>query len=414
MREILASVDIGSNLVKLVVGELANGKVNILASACSLSKGVSKGFVDDPLELSKSLKEVFIKCSDIVGLKINNVLVSIPSEDASFFLSAGSVNIEPEQLIQEDDIKECIKNSITGRLETNMHVVSVMPTAYIIDDENSMKEKPIGKEATKLTVKTIVTSIPKNNIRNILEVFKKININVLDIVLAPIGDYYESNRKELDKTIGCFINIGYHTSTVSIFNKGILTNTLKLDYGSSSIIKDLSYVFKLDKNESIRLRDELCLASLDGVSASTKREYRTISGEVVNISEYEASNICYARILELLKMIKKEINHLTKKEIHYIMISGGVSEMENFSNTIEEVFGHSARILNMREVGARSNIYSTCVGMIKYYADILDKENETYSIWSEEEIKELSSVSKKISFNENSVLGKLFGYFFDN
>ena len=68
----------------------------------------------------------------------------------------------------------------------------------------------------------------------------------------------------------------------------------------------------------------------------------------------------------------------------------------------------------MREVGARSNIYSTCVGMIKYYADILDKENETYSIWSEEEIKELSSVSKKISFNENSVLGKLFGYFFDN
>ena len=93
MREILASVDIGSNLVKLVVGEVANGKVNILASACSLSKGVSKGFVDDPLELSKSLKEVFIKCSDIVGLKINNVLVSIPSEDASFFLSAGSVNI---------------------------------------------------------------------------------------------------------------------------------------------------------------------------------------------------------------------------------------------------------------------------------------------------------------------------------
>ena len=157
-----------------------------------------------------------------------------------------------------------------------------------------------------------------------------------------------------------------------------------------------------------------------GKQESTEEEYSKESavvsetGEEISISEYEATEVVSSRLEEILKLAKKQINLLTKKEIHYIMITGGVSEMANFSILLEEVFGHNAKIGQTNEIGVRSNIYSACVGFIKYYEEKLKLRNQEFSIFSESEIEELSSVPKKLSFGENSVLGKLFGYFFDN
>ena len=124
--------------------------------------------------------------------------------------------------------------------------------------------------------------------------------------------------------------------------------------------------------------------------------------------------VASSRLEEILKLAKKEINLLTKKEIHYIMITGGVSEMANFSLLVEEIFGHQAKIINIRELGVRSNIYSTALGLIKYYDEKTRTQGVDFSIFNDEEIEELSNVNKRINFGENSILGKLFGYFFDN
>ena len=96
------------------------------------------------------------------------------------------------------------------------------------------------------------------------------------------------------------------------------------------------------------------------------------------------------------------------------MITGGVSEMTNFSILLEEVFGRSAKIGTTKELGVRSNIYSTSVGLMKYYEDKYRNREQTLSVLDEEEIKEMCTINKKMSFGENSILGKLFGYFFDN
>ena len=88
--------------------------------------------------------------------------------------------------------------------------------------------------------------------------------------------------------------------------------------------------------------------------------------------------------------------------------------MTNFSLLLEEVFGRSAKVGTTNELGVRSNIYSTSVGLIKYYEEKLRTRNQDFSIFDEEELKEMCTINKKISFGENSILGKLFGYFFDN
>ncbi len=414
MRKILASIDIGSDLIKLVVGEVSkNGKVNILAAAHVPSLGIKKGFVVNPQALLPKLEEVFNKCEDMIGLRIDKVVLSVPSDNAEFFLTEGSTTINnDEHMIKETDIIRAMQASTYNKINESREIVSIKPTGYFIDDERST-QNPVGQEAVKLTVKSLVATVPKKNVYTLEKCLEKIGVKVIDYSVGSVGDYYEFRKEMMKEVVGVIINIGYMTTTVSIFNKGLLTNTITIDTGAYYIETDLSYIFKLTLNTAKDVKLNLASAHKRGVSASIKKKYQTKNNEIVDISEYEATEVASSRVEEILKLAKKQINLLTKKEIHYIMITGGVSEMPNFNLLLEEVFGHSAKIGQTKEIGVRSNIYSSSVGLIKYYEEKLRIRKQEFSIFNENETESLGSAPKK-SFGDNSILGKLFGYFFDN
>ena len=57
-------------------------KLNILAVAETPSKGVKYGIVEDPNSVLESLRNVIQKCEEIIGLKLRQVIVSVPAKDA--------------------------------------------------------------------------------------------------------------------------------------------------------------------------------------------------------------------------------------------------------------------------------------------------------------------------------------------
>ena len=68
----------------------------------------------------------------------------------------------------------------------------------------------------------------------------------------------------------------------------------------------------------------------------------------------------------------------------------------------------------VKELGVRDNRYSNVVGAIKYYNSRLKLRNVEISIFDLEQQEELGGTSKKVNISENSLLGKIYGYFFDN
>ena len=118
----------------------------------------------------------------------------------------------------------------------------------------------------------------------------------------------------MKENVGCIINIGYMKTEVSIFNKGILTNTETLNLGAYHIENDLAYIFKVSLATAKEIKNDLCAAHKRNVSASIKKEYLTKTNEKMEISEYEATEVSTARVEEILKFAKKQINLLTKKK----------------------------------------------------------------------------------------------------
>ena len=413
MRKIISSIDIGSFSIKIVVGEIVKKKLNILAVSNTPSKGIKKGLIINAEAFMNSLKKGLDKIEETLGLKLKKTIVNIPINNAKFSITEGSTTITSEsKAISGNDIARALQGCVYNKFKATEELVTIMPIYFEADDKKI--EDPKNIIADKLKAKSVIITTPKKNVYSVLTCLEKLGLEVIDITFNSIGDYFATDYKENKKEVGAVVNIGHDITTIAIFNKGVLTNTKLIDLGGRNIENDISFIYKIKKEDASRLKENLALAHKRLAQASEFEKITNRLGEEVQINQYEISEIVMSRLIEILKIIKSEINTLTKKEISYIIFTGGVSESADFNLVLESVFGNFATTLQIKELGVRNNIYSSCVGMIKYFDEKMQFRNKEVSIFNYDEIEELSSADKRLNVSDNSILGKLFGYFFDN
>ena len=221
MKEIISSLDIGSSTVKLVVGEMYNNELNVLAVSEVKSKGVKKGIIVNPEETLVSLKEVFSRCEEILGISINKVVLLIPSYYAEFIVTEGSSTITNEEgIVNSVDIVRALQACVYNRVPNNKEFVSVMPVEFVVDGKKT--KDPKGMKAKTIEVKSVLSLAPKKNVYTAVSLLENIGVSVVDINFGGVADYYEFKNDELDKQNGALINIGEEKTEVSIFKKGIM------------------------------------------------------------------------------------------------------------------------------------------------------------------------------------------------
>ena len=413
MRKIIASLDIGSHTIKLVVGEVVKHKLNILACIDTPARGIKKGFIVNPESAIEALADIFKKGEEQLGIPIKKVIVSIPSNGLNCFLSEGYTTISnPEKIVTSNDIVRSLQAAVYNKIMDNQELVSILPTKYLAND-TVVSDSPLSMKAEKLKVKAVVVTVPKKNVTPIVKCLEKINVEVVDVTIGALGDYYEFKNSKNSGEVGALINIGASKTTVSIFNKGIITSSEIIDMGGDNIDYDIGYVYKIGRKDALYIKENIALADKNVAQVNESIVVEDKNGDKIKINQYGASEIVTSRLEEILNLAKKQINLLTKKEISYIIVTGGVTETTEFKNVVNYIF-KNAVVGEVLEIGARHNKFVTSVGLIKYYDSRLRLRNRDFSIFNIEEQEELSGIHKKVNISENSILGKLFGYFFDN
>ncbi|MDD3048648.1 MAG: cell division protein FtsA [Bacilli bacterium] len=415
MKKIYTSIDIGSDTIKILVGEMFNNKLNVLASSSIRSKGIKKGLIVDASEAIVSIREALEDIEGKLGVKIDKVIASVPAYFANFTVVDGYSTItNAEHKVYGDDIVRTLQACIYNKIPSGEELVTVMPIAFSIDNKNGIKD-PKGVVGNKLYAKAVMITTPKKNIYSVVSAIESLGVEVTDINLGAIGDYYEYKNKDTDKCVGAVVNIGDQTTTVSLFDKGLLINLEVIQIGSKNIDNDLSYIYKLNMDESRRLKEVFAVANKHLAQETEVYELLDINKRDVSINQKELSEIVMSRLMEILKLAKKQTSLLTNKKISYIIITGGISEMPGLSSLIEEFFGKDIKIGDIETIGIRNNKYSTVSGMIKYFYDKSVLRGKEYSMFNNEKEEELiSSKTKPINISNDSILGKVFGYFFDN
>ena len=413
MRKIIASLDIGSSSIKLIIGEFIRNSLNILCVSEIPSKGIKKGLISSKEELIPNIKEVFHKAEEMLGIPVKEVVLAVPAYLTDAFISEGSVSITGgANTIVNSDIIKAMQATSYNKIPEDSELISVIPTNYKVDD--TIVKNPLNMIGHRLAIKAVLLTVPKVNIVNFKKLLGQIGIKVVSVVTSSLGDYALNKTKDTVHKVGAVINIGSELTTVSIINKGIVTKAEVIELGGSNVDNDIAYIYKITKKDACKIKEEMGLATKDFGSTMERITVTDRMGEEVTINQKGVSEIIESRLVEILELSKKQMNLLTRREIEYIIITGGTSEIQDFNILCDKVFTKVHILGKIDIVGARSNKFSTGVGTIIYYNSRLKLKNKEYSVFNLDELEILSGNHKKVNINENSVLGKLFGYFFDN
>ncbi len=409
MKKIYTAIDIGSDTIKFVVGEYYKDKVNILASHEEKAKGIRKGLIVDPNLAINSIKDGIKELNNSLGINIKKVIVNIPDYNAKFMFVTGEVDIiDEDELITTDDVNKVIKTCVYAKLAQEYELITVVPLTFLIDD--SPEKEPVGKTGKKLGIKGISISAPKKNIYSVLSVIEGAGLEVVDITISGLGDYFEVRNNTLDKKVGAIINLGHETTNVSVYNKGKLMNTETIQLGGTNIDKDLAYMFNINIFDARTIKEKFASSHKRFIALNDVYEVKNTAGEIIKLNQIEVTEIVMDRLAEILELARKQILLLTKQNISYIVITGGLTEIRAFKNLVYEILGKDVIIFNEDTLGIRDNKYITSIGMIKYFIDKMETRGREYTMIEKEEEDLLINPNNK-NKKDKIAISKLFGNF---
>ena len=413
MRKIYTGIDVGSDSIKIVTSEFLNDRFYTLASVSVKSVGITRGIITDYDMALNSLNLAKKEIEKALGTSVNKAIITVPSNDRNLSVIEGSINIYNE-FVTGEDVTAVLGEASVDRVEENEEIVSIIPILFSLD-EDRLTPNPNGAKSSVLGVKALLAKAPKKQVYSFLKLFADANIEVVDVTFNCIGDYFEARDKETDNTFGALINIGHEKTDVSIFNKGILIKNSIINLGSKNIDKDISYVYGIDINAARELKEKFALASRRYADINETVEFMADDKDKVTINQYEITEVVEARIVELLKLAKKEINSLTKRKISYIIVTGGIAELMGFSYVVENILGINSSTLNATSIGIRNDKFSSAIGIIKYFHNKMALRERDVSMLDEDEINEMMQNKKsELGLNNDVTTSKIFGYFYNN
>ena len=407
MKKIYTAIDIGSDTIKFVVGEYFKNKLNILATYEQKAKGIRKGLIVDPNLAINSIKDGIKEINNNLGIDIKKVIVGVPSYNAKFMFVTSEIEITSDA-ITTDDVNNLIKASVYSKVEQDYELITVLPLTFLIDGEK--ETKVVGKTGNKLEIKGIMISAPKKNVYSVLSVMEGAGLEVVDITVSALGDYYEVRNNNLDKNIGAIINLGHETTNVSVFSRGKLMNTETIQLGGINVDKDLAYMFNINVFDAREIKEKFASSHKRFIALNDVYEVKNTAGEVIKLNQIEVTEIVMDRLAELLRLAQKQILLLTKQNISYIVITGGLTEIRAFKNLVYEILGKDVIIYTEDTLGARNNKYITSIGMIKYFIDKMEVRGKEYSMIDEQDEELLINPNNKNSKGKAGIT-KIFGNF---
>ena len=413
MRRIYTGIDIGSDSIKIVVSEVFNKKFHVLASTSVKSKGVRRGLIIDKEKVSNSIKTAVKEIEATIGIKIEEAVVTIPSNDRNLSVESGTTKIVLDT-VSGEDIVNALSDAVIDKVPEGYELITTVPITFKVDDMDNIID-PKGRAGEYLSVKAVMITAPKKNLFDVLEVCNMCGIEAKDVIFKTIGDYYEARGKDTEVEVGAIVDVGSDTTSVSIFNKGIMIKDDIINLGSKNIDKDISYIYGVDLATARDLKENFSVCSRKYADGNDSVEIKINDNDVIKINQYELSEAVEARVNELLKLAKKSINNLTNRKISYIIVTGGITELTGFGYIVENVLGINATTLNITTLGIRNNKYSAAMGIIKYFHEKLKLRDIDYTMFDDEKINALMDSKKSLlNVNNDTLVSKIFDYFTGN
>lgn len=367
-QEIYVSLDIGSSSIKVLIGEMNDDQLHVIGVGHVKSTGIRKGAIVDIDATVQSIKKAVDQAERMTGIKIEEVVLGVPANQTFLQPVKGVVAVNGEDReITDDDLARVIDSAQVMSIPPERELVNLIPKQFIVDNLDEIKD-PRGMIGIRLEMDATMITTSKTLVHNVLRCVERAGLQIREIYLQPLAAGYFALTEDEKNQGTAYIDLGGGSTTIAVFQDGLLTNTAVIPVGGDHITKDLSIVLKTPTEQAEKIKKQYGHAFYDDASDEQLFDVPVVGTDAIDqYSQRYISEIIGVRLEELFELVLDELARMGVQDLPGgIIISGGVAQLEGIAQLARQIMLTRVRIYTPDYIGVREPAFTTSVGLIRY------------------------------------------------
>ena len=302
------------------VGEIDDqNNLKIIHVSNTPLKGIDNSRISDLEKIFNTIKENLYLIEQKLNYTFKEIILILDNFCPSFINLTGFKKLNGSQVLRENityilnTLKSCV-----NEIESKKTILHIFNSKFYLDN-NKTENLPIGLFGDSYSHELSFILINSNDYKNFKSIFGKCNLNIKKILIKSFikGATTSDNFKNTETFFQ--INIGENKSKIFYFENNSLKFEQNFEFGTDIIIKDISKITSLNKENVSKILDKIQFTENDPEEDLIEKiffndeNYRKIKKKLI----YE---IALARIKEIFELILfKNVNFQ-----HYNKISKNV------------------------------------------------------------------------------------------
>lgn len=295
MNTVRTVLDIWNGYIKGVVFATEDGVVNVLAKDMVKTRGMRKGKILDIEDFALCINELLKSFERKIWSDIVEEVIVWVSHPHSHVMRVAEQKRIMNKTILSEDVAHLSDVVADAWYKPNYEVIKIMPVLRLIDEETKTKD-PLWMDARKLELIADVFLLPKVYYNNLMDVFKKLDIDVRDMVPTILWTCEGVLDFDLKDLWSLVIDMGANQTSYAVYEEWYPLFYGVIPLWWEDVTKDLSIWLQIDVKEAESLKREKASIWFDKVSQSDE----TIDMKFM-------TDIVIARYEEIFEMIQEDL-----------------------------------------------------------------------------------------------------------
>ena len=393
--ELIVGLDIGTTKIAAVVGEVSDHGIDIIGLGTHPSYGLRKGVVVNIETTVNAIRAAVEEAEQMAGCEIASVYAGISGGHIQG-MNTRAVTAVKEKEVRQSDVARVLETARnTCLLPMDREIVHVLPTEYVVDHQDGVRE-PVGMAGGRLEARVHIVTAATTSAQNIIKCCERCGLTVSAVVLEPLASTLACLH-DAERELGVvLIDIGGGTTDIVIVEDQSIVYTTVLPLGGNHFTNDLAVGLRTPMKEAERLKQRYGCALIQMVDPEDEVQVPSVGGRKPQLIRRRIlSEIIEPRAEELFTLVHEAIERAGLPEESLAsgaVITGGASATPGMVELAEMVLGMPVRLGLPRRVGGlaevvRSPRYSTGVGLVRYGAEhgvglqFMDRDDERIGVW---------------------------------
>lgn len=312
-QQYITGLDVGSNSIKAVIGEVKNGgSLTLIKTLKFPSAGIRKGAVDDLAELTHSFNQILGEIKKVSKNAFKNVYLNIGGADIRIQSSRGIVAVsKADYEIYQDDIDRVVQASQAINLPPNRMVVHAITKEFVVDGVGNIRD-PLGMTGNKLEVNSLIIDAFSPAVKNLTKCAEMSGVNISGLIFDPLAasrSVLTKSQKDLGVAV---VDIGFGTTGLCVYEENKLIHAAVLPIGSSNVTNDLAIGLKtsVEAAEIVKLTFGSAIAK--GIGRETIDLKKIDPNFKTTVTKKFVAEIIEMRLAEIFEFINNELKLVSK------------------------------------------------------------------------------------------------------